>query len=64
MGVGSPARAGGVPLRPPVPSQRHDCPRLGRRRAGLAAARWMRLGLATSVPLPVRKSSAAPPPLS
>ncbi|MCX4701034.1 condensation protein [Streptomyces sp. NBC_01373] len=28
--VGSLAGAGGVPLRPPVPPQRHDCPQLGR----------------------------------
>ncbi|GAA4992304.1 hypothetical protein GCM10023257_36260 [Streptomyces hyderabadensis] len=35
-GVGSAARRYGVPLRPPVPPQRHDCPQL-RRRGGKAA---------------------------
>ncbi|MBD2817829.1 MULTISPECIES: hypothetical protein [unclassified Streptomyces] len=28
-GVGVAARRYGVPLRPPVPPQRHDCPQLG-----------------------------------
>ncbi|AWT42185.1 hypothetical protein DMT42_07565 [Streptomyces actuosus] len=30
-GVGRAARRYGVPLRPPVPPQRHDCPQLSRR---------------------------------
>ncbi|AWT47640.1 hypothetical protein DMT42_16940 [Streptomyces actuosus] len=32
-GVGRTARRYGVPLRPPVPPQRHDCPQLGQRGA-------------------------------
>ncbi|MET8822779.1 hypothetical protein ACIO5Z_21780 [Streptomyces rochei] len=28
-GVGAQPGADGVPLRPPVPPQRHDCPQLG-----------------------------------
>ncbi|CAB95934.1 partial CDS, hypothetical, partial [Streptomyces coelicolor A3(2)] len=29
-GLGRAPRRNGVPLRPPVPPQRHDCPQLGR----------------------------------
>ncbi|AWT41866.1 hypothetical protein DMT42_05795 [Streptomyces actuosus] len=41
--------AGGVPLRPPVPPQRHDCPqlsRLGRRPGGATPAARSAGGLA------------------
>ncbi|MEW5354204.1 hypothetical protein E0E62_17370 [Streptomyces sp. 16-176A] len=38
LGVGAPAPREGVPLRPPVPPLRHDCPQLRGERRGRPAA--------------------------
>ncbi|AWT42029.1 hypothetical protein DMT42_06720 [Streptomyces actuosus] len=65
--MGGAARRDGVPLRPPVPPQRHDCPQLGGWTAPLLGGRRpaVRLPTATqgyglAVPLPAARRMDGP----